>query len=257
MLDYASFPEQRQFLIKELLLKEGRVVCAQLAQRLNVSEHTIRRDLQELAGEGICKRVYGGAISILAESRNFMRRAQEDSDEKERLGRACAALIRRGNIIFIDAGSTNLAIAKAIPPNLSITVVTNSPSVALEIMAAETGEVIMLGGHIRNDSGGVLGITPLKQIEHMYFDQCFLGGCALDEAEGLTVFNYEDAEFKRAVVGQSSNVIVALTSEKLARVARYFVAPCEEITTLVIEKPASDQAVASFLSKEMDIHFAE
>ncbi|WP_027711908.1 DeoR/GlpR family DNA-binding transcription regulator [Dickeya chrysanthemi] len=256
MLDYASFPEQRQSLIRERLHKDGRVVCTLLSQELAVSEHTIRRDLQELAREGVCKRVYGGAVSLAPADVHFIARASADSETKDRLGQACAALVQAGQCIFIDSGSTNLAIARAIPTSLSVTVVTNSPAIALEMMKSSQAEVIMLGGRVQSRTGGALGITPQKQLESIYFDRCFLGGCALDATEGLTVFDYEDAEFKRVAARKSNEVVVAMTSDKLPTIARYHVIPCDDITTLVVDATISPDKLGPFIDKKMTIRFA-
>lgn len=256
MLDYAAFPEQRQSLIRELLQKEGRVLCVKLSQELQVSEHTIRRDLQELAREGLCKRVYGGAVSLSRASGSFAKRIAENPSGKALLGRAGAQLIRDGGCIFIDAGTTNLAVAKAIPPELSLTVVTNAPAIAAEVMNLTRCEVIMLGGRIQARTGAALGITPLRQVEGMRFDQCFLGACALDAVEGVTEFDYDDAEFKRALTLRSDEVIVALTSDKIPSVARYKVMSCEEISTLVVEHGVPHDKVAVFIEKGVDVRFS-
>ena len=256
MLDYAAFPEQRQLRIRELLLKEGRVVCVKLSQELQVSEHTIRRDLQELAREGVCKRVYGGAVVLSPASGSFANRMEEGRVGKALLGNAGAQLIREGGCIFIDAGTTNLAVAKAIRPELSLTVVTNAPAIAAEAMNLPRCEVIMLGGRIQARTGAALGITPLRQVEDMRFDQCFLGACALDAAEGLMVFDHDDAEFKRAVARRSNEVIVALTSDKIPSIARYKVMPCEEISTLVVEHGVSRDKVAVFSEMGVDVRFS-
>ena len=256
MLDYDVFPEQRQSLIRELLQKEGRVVCVKLAQELQVSEHTIRRDLQELAREGLCKRVYGGAVAPSPASGNFANRVEEGRASKALLGETGAQLIRGGGCIFIDAGTTNLAVAKSIPSELSLTVVTNAPAIAAEAMNLPHCEVIMLGGRIQARTGGVLGITALRQLEGMRFDQCFHGACALDAEEGLTVFDYDDAEFKRAVVHQSSEVIVVLTADKIPGVARYDVVSCSEISVLVVEPEIPQDKVAAFIGKSVDVRFS-
>ncbi|MGM3175418.1 DeoR/GlpR family DNA-binding transcription regulator [Dickeya lacustris] len=257
MLDYASFPEQRQSLIRDRLRKEGRVVCTLLSQELQVSEHTIRRDLQELAREGACKRVYGGAVSLAPDGGHFMTRTATDNESKEALGQCAAALIQDGQCVFIDSGSTNLAIARAIPASLSVTVVTNSPAIAVEMMKSPHAEVIMLGGRVQPHIGGALGITPQKQLEKIAFDVCFLGGCALDVAAGLTVFDYEDAEFKHIAARKSSHVVVAMTADKLPAVARYHVIPCEEITTLVVESAISPEKLAPFIDKKIPIRIAD
>ena len=89
MLDYAAFPEQRQALIRQLLHNDGRVQCSTLVEQLGVSEHTIRRDLQVLADEGLCKRVYGGAVSVLGDVADFQQRIGQNSAEKKNCARLC------------------------------------------------------------------------------------------------------------------------------------------------------------------------
>lgn len=256
MLDYAAFPEQRQSLIRDLLRKEGRVVCVKLSQQLQVSEHTIRRDLQELAREGVCKRVYGGAVGLSPASGSFAKRSEQAQASKALLGQAGAQLIRDGGCIFIDAGTTNLAVAKAIPPELSLTVVTNAPSIAAEVMNLPRCEVIMLGGRIQARTGAALGATALSQVEDMHFDQCLLGACAVDPAQGLTVFDYEDAEFKRGLVRQSNELIVALTSDKIPSIARYKVVSCQEIAILVVDHDIPRDKVAALIEQGVDVRFS-
>lgn len=257
MLDYAAFPQQRQSFIRQLLQSQGRVVCVKLAEQLQVSEHTIRRDLKELAQEGICKRVYGGAVSIIPHSESFTQRTEHNRSEKDAIAARCAALIKNNGCIFIDASSTNLALAKALPDNLTLSVVTNSPLIAVELMKHSGCEVIILGGKIQSAIGGSLGITSQQQIKNIYFDQSFLGGCAMDPEAGLTVFDYEDAEFKKAVVKQSNEIIVGLTSDKIPGIARYCVASCDDITALVVENSLSNDLVAIFSEKEIKIELIE
>ena len=232
------------------------MVCVKLSQELQVSEHTIRRDLQELAREGVCKRVYGGAVSISPASGSFAVRSEEGLAGKALLGKAGAQLIRDGGCIFIDASTTNLAVAKAISPESALTVVTNAPAIAAAAMNLPRCEVIMLGGRLQARTGAALGITALRQLEGMRFDQCFLGACALDAEEGLTVFDYDDAEFKRAVVGQSSEVILALTADKVPSVARYKVMSSDAVSVLVVESDIPRNKVAAFIEKNVDVRFS-
>ena len=251
MLDYAAFPEQRQSLIRQLLVQEGRVVCADLAEKWQVSEDTIRRDLQELAREGVCKKVYGGAVSIVPPSGDLAARTEQGSAEKARLGAACAQLVKAGSCIFIDAGSTNLALAHALPDDLAFTAVTNTPAIAVALMAHPHCDVIMLGGRLQRQSGGSVGITAQQQAAQIAFDQVFLGGCALDAEEGMTVFDYEDAAFKKSVMLRSNEVIMAMTAEKVPGVARYSVAACEDIAVLVVERTLPAGMLAVFKEKNI------
>lgn len=149
MLDYAAFPQQRQALICQILQEDGRVVCADLAQRLQVSEHTIRRDLHELSKDGYCKKVYGGAVMTLPESMEYNERKEKNRATKSRIAQKCAQLVKPGGCIFIDTGTTNLAMAEALPGELALTVVTNSPEIAAVLLKKPLYEVVMLGGLVQ------------------------------------------------------------------------------------------------------------
>ncbi len=146
MLDYAAFPQQRQALICQILQENGRVVCAELAARLQVSEHTIRRDLHELSREGFCKKVYGGAVLSLPEAGDYSERKDKNRAIKLRIAQQCARLVKPGGTIFIDTGTTNLAMAEALPTELALTVVTNSPEIAAVLVKKPLYDVVILGG---------------------------------------------------------------------------------------------------------------
>ncbi|ABM01122.1 DeoR/GlpR family DNA-binding transcription regulator [Shewanella amazonensis] len=253
MLDYASFPDQRQTLIKTRLLQDGRVVCAQLAAELGVSEHTIRRDLQELASQGVCKKVYGGAVNVVADPPGLAERIHLTGEEKQKLGRASAQLLRAGDCVFVDSGSTNMAIAKAISQQQAITFVTHVPEIAVELLKLAHCEVILLGGKLNRKIGASVGPATIRQLETMYFDQCLLGACALDPEEGVTVFDFDDAEFKRTIVKQSSEVIVALTQDKLGTVAKHRVMQVSEISTLVLAGASVPGVLAKLAQSNVNI----
>ncbi|MCL8281984.1 DeoR/GlpR family DNA-binding transcription regulator, partial [Pseudomonas aeruginosa] len=131
----------------------GRVVCAELAARLQVSEHTIRRDLHELSREGFCKKVYGGAVLSLPEAGDYSQRKDKNRAIKLRIAQQCARLVKPGGTIFIDTGTTNLAMAEALPAELALTVVTNSPEIAAVLVKKPLYDVVMLGGQGQRASG--------------------------------------------------------------------------------------------------------
>jgi DeoR/GlpR family transcriptional regulator of sugar metabolism len=243
------FPGERQQLISERLVRYGRVIAADLASELNVSEHSIRRDLGALAAAGLCKRVYGGAILLPAAERPIDVRVRQDATRKNSLGRAAASLLSAGQHVFIDAGSTNLAIACAIDPQLPLTVTTNSPLLAVQLMKLPRAEIIVLGGRLNPAAGGAIGLAAAQQLRQFSFDLCFLGACAIDPDNGITAFGLDDAEFKRAVVAASGQVVVAVTNEKLSSVAHYQVAACGEVSTLVVEHDAPRERLEPFFNR--------
>lgn len=242
MLDYAAFPEQRQALIRTLLQSEGRVQCSTLVEQLGVSEHTIRRDLQVLADEGICKRVYGGAVSVLGDVPDFQQRIGQNNAEKEKISLGCAGLIRNHTTVFLDGGSQNLLLAQHMPADFSLTVITHSPAIAAVLSDYPDFELIVLGGKLHRASGTCIGAQALEQLSYLNIDLCFPGGCALDADSGLTVTGFEEAAFKRALIKQSSRVVAGLTGDKLGRIAPYRVAACEELDHVLLSQKVPQSA---------------
>jgi len=254
MLDYAALPEQRQVLIRQILEENGRVLCSELAVRLGVSEHTVRRDLHELSNEGVCKKVYGGAIMMLPESGDYAVRKEKNQVKKSKIAQRCARLVKSGSAIFMDTGTTNLAMAEALPAELALTVVTNSPEIAVALLKKPLYEVIVLGGQVQRASGGCVGMPAIVQIQGMLFDQGFIGGCAMAPESGLTGFDYADCEFKKAVIAQCNETIVALTANKIPAVARYVVAACSEIDIMVVEENISKAYADAFRGHDIQIY---
>lgn len=254
MLDYAAFPDQRQALIYQILQENGRVICTELAARLGVSEHTIRRDLHELCKEGVCKKVYGGAVISLPESADIAVRKNINTAKKSSIAQRCARLVKSGSCIFIDTGTTNLAMAEALPAELALTVVTNSPDIAAVLLKKPLFEVIMLGGPVQRSSGGCVGPTAIAQVQDILFDQGFIGGCAMAPESGLTGFDYADCEFKKAVIKQCNETIVALTADKIPAVARYVVTASSNIDVIVVEENISKQYGTAFQAHDIRIY---
>jgi len=254
VIDYDALPEQRQSLIHQILTDTGRVIGADIAHQLGVSEHTIRRDLQEMARQGLCKKVYGGAVSQFKQSASFETRMAQNVPEKSQVARKCASLLRLGACVFIDAGSTYLAMVEFIPEQLELTIVTNSPQIAAALSGRSNGELILLGGKVNPLTGSTLGSEPVNQLRGMVFDQTFIGVCGLDPQVGMSAVYYEDACFKKEVLAQSNEVIAAVTADKMSQVARYKVVACEDIDIVVV---SSDTKIDNFRHLNMRIEVAE
>jgi DeoR/GlpR family transcriptional regulator of sugar metabolism len=228
-------PEERERLILERLRAQGRVLASELAVELSTSEHTVRRHLRDLASAGHCKRVYGGALLTSPADQPASTRMREAIDRKQRLAIAAASIVQRKQIILLDAGSTNVAIAQALPDNAGLTVITNSPEACLRLLDRPGFDVILVGGRIGKHVAGAVGATALLQIQQIKADLCFLGACALDPVEGVAAFDAEDAELKRAMVKASGLVAIAMTSEKLMTAAPFVVAPASDVDYLIVE----------------------
>ncbi|WP_429282852.1 DeoR/GlpR family DNA-binding transcription regulator [Paraburkholderia sp. GAS41] len=160
---------------------------------------------------------------------------REAVERKQRLASAAASIVQPKQIVLLDAGSTNVAIAHALPDNNGLTVITNSPEACLRLLDRPGFDVILIGGRVGQHVAGALGATALLQIQQLKVDLCFLGACALDPLEGVAAFDAEDAELKRAMVKASGLVAIAMTSEKLMTAAPFMIAPASDVDYLIVE----------------------
>jgi len=226
---------ERQSVIAERLKTRGRVLAAELAAEFGVSEDTVRRDLREMAAAGLCERVYGGALPVSPAAGNLRQRMAFAADRKEVLARAAVLEISAGLTVFFDAGSTNLAIANALPVDLPLTAATNAPAIAAALIDKPAVNVILIGGMVDRQTGGSLGAKALRDMEQLSPDLCILGACGVDLEAGITTFGFEDAEFKRFATSRSKRVLVAATSEKFGTAAPHSILPIAHCACLVVE----------------------
>ena len=250
-----TLPSERQDLIRARLRQAGRVIAADLAVEFRVSEDSIRRDLRELAGQGLCKRVYGGAL-LLTHAAPIAERRGEHRERKRALAAAAAALVSRGQILFIDAGSTNSAIAAALPDDHDLTVVTNAPDVALALTGRPGFDVLAIGGRIDPQIGGAIGSIALRQVQGIRADLCFPGVCAVDAQTGLWTFDAEEVVLKRTMIEASGEAVLVATREKLIGSATHHTAPVSSITHLVVERGTDAAIVSAWRAAGTSVHIA-
>jgi DeoR/GlpR family transcriptional regulator of sugar metabolism len=246
MSDPILLPSERQRLIQEWLARDGRIIAADFARDLRISEDTIRRDLRELAQRGQCRRVYGGALPLSPAGGPIEARRGEAVERKEELARAAAALVEPGQFLFLDAGTTTQAIARMLPGDARLTVATNAPAIAVELSQRVGFDVILIGGRMDRDLGAVLGAAAVRSIESLSPDLAFIGACAVDPDMGIQAFAYEDSLFKQAVAARSRSVAVAATSEKLRTRAPFSVLGAAEVDRLILEADAPSDVVVAF-----------
>jgi hypothetical protein len=154
-LDYSTLPGERRQAILRRLAEDGRVVAVALSREFGTSEDTIRRDLRDLASAGWCTRIYGGALSISPASTTLSEREAQVPAREAALARAAVAVVTHGDVVFIDAGSTNLAIARALPEREALTIVTNAPSIAAALVGRDGFDVLVIGGNRRRVTGAL------------------------------------------------------------------------------------------------------
>ncbi|CAN94164.1 Transcriptional regulator, DeoR family [Sorangium cellulosum So ce56] len=237
--------ERRQHILA-VLERDGKVVAAELSRAFGVSEDTIRRDLREMANEGLLQRVHGGGLPVSRVNPSFPARERQRPKAKEELARAAATLIKRGQVVFIDSGTTNVAVARLLPRDLEATVVTNSPPVAIALSEHPRVEVVLLGGRMRKDPLAAADGVTIAGVRQIRADLCYLGVCTIDPTFGVTTLDLDESYVKRAMVEASAEVVALVTADKLGTVSPYVVAPLSELTWLFTERGVSQEALAPY-----------
>ena len=248
---------ERQQQILDQLGRDGRVLATTLAEVFSTSEDTIRRDLRDLAGRGLCRRVYGGALPISPASNSAQDRARETIDRKAALGRSLATLVVPGSLVFVDSGSTNLAAAKAFPDDLGFTAATHDPAIAAALMAKREVTLWLIGGRVDPRIGAAVGGRTLADIEALRPDLALLGICALDPTAGAAAFDPEDAEIKRALFRNATSVAAAILNDKLETSAPFAVGRAEDLDCVVLEADAPEIVACAFTERGIAVRRAE
>lgn len=239
---------ERKHQILESIGRDGRVVAAELSQRFNVSEDTIRRDLRELASEGLVHRVHGGALPNAPVVQSYAARAGQAHAEKAAIAQAAAALAENGQVIAIDGGTTPLQVAERLPRDLRATIVTHSLPVLSALAGREGLELIAIGGRIMGDTLVAVGPTAVDAYRAIHADLCILGVAGLDVIAGLTALNADEALVKHAMAQGARRVVAVAAADKLGTAGPFVVDPITRITDLVTDRAASEEILQLFRS---------
>ena len=225
---------QRKHLILSRLATQGQIVAKALAEELGTSEDTIRRDLRELAQLGKLQRVHGGALPASAATGDLRVREQVSSQEKQALGRCGAQLIKPGQVVMLDGGTTAIQLARHLPADLRATVITHSPNVAVELAAHPHVDIIVLGGRLFRHSMVNVGASVIEAASRYRADLFFLGVTGVHPEAGLSTGDAEEADVKRALHARAAETIVLASSEKLLSASAFVVAPMNALSLLVV-----------------------
>jgi len=232
--------------IVEALRRDGRVLASELAAELGVSDDTVRRDLSDLADAGILQRVHGGALPMSPALPSFADRERQAPEAKRAIARAAAALVRDGQTIFLDGGTTARLVARHLPPERHATVVTHSPTTAEVLTEHPRVEIVLLGGRVLKPSRVAVGSATVDAVRTIRADLYLMGVNGLHHEVGISTHELEEAHVKRAMLESAAETVALVSSEKLGTAGRYVVAPAAEITHLVTERAAPDEMVAAF-----------
>jgi DeoR/GlpR family transcriptional regulator of sugar metabolism len=228
------FAEERRARLLETLRQRGRMEVLALAQMFGVSEHTIRRDLNQLHAQGVLQKTHGGAVMLDSARLGFEARSALLEQAKDTIGRTAAALIEPGSTVILDAGSTTLSLARALTAR-PLSVVTNSLDIALLFDRDPAVQLVLTGGRWVANARALRGPATRELLALCRADWTVLGACALDARAGVTASDEEDAEIKRAMVAAGSRTMVLADHSKHGSVAPFHVASWEQVSLLMTD----------------------
>lgn len=247
----------RQTQIRRLVDEKGQISVTELNQILDVSEATIRRDLEQLSDQGWVMRAHGGAIRVepAPVEPPIKQRITENPEEKARIGRLAAGLVREGNTIFLGSGSTVRAMVPHLRELNSLTVITNSLPVVNQ-MARSSAELIVIGGMFRSSEQSMVGHVAEQAIREFRADHVFMGIPSIDVEHGLTSDFLPEALTDRAILGIAPHCVIVSDFSKFDRVSSVFLAPVTSANTVVTDDKTPSASVSKFRDAGVEVLIA-
>lgn len=239
---------ERRKIIMEKLYENKRVIVGELSREFDVSEETIRRDLEHLSLEGNVTKTYGGAVLDERSSIElpFNLRQKENPDGKQRIAELVAGEIKDGDHIFLDASTTAVFIAKNIKQKRDITVITNSVENVLELADAESFDVICTGGVLRPNSMSFRGNKTIEVIQSLNADKVFLSCKGIDISRGATDGNEDIAGIKLNMIRSSDTVYLVVDNSKFDKVGFAKICNLKDIDVIITDREPSPEWAEAF-----------
>lgn len=231
---------QRQERILDRVTQQGAARVAELVEFLGVSDMTIRRDIETLAGRGLVERVHGGVMALggrSTEEPGFLAKSELRTAEKLQIARAAAALVEPGSAVAISGGTTTFAVARELRVVPDLTVVTNSVPVGQLLHEDRRCDLtVILTGGVRTPSDALVGPVAVRSLCGLHVDWLFLGVHGIEPVAGLTTPNLVEADTNRALVACARRVAVAVDSSKWGVIGLSTIAPLDEVDVLVTDR---------------------
>lgn len=247
---------QRKGYLLRILAETGQVVAKSVSHDLGLSEDTIRRDLRELAGEGRLQRVHGGALPSSPATVDLSGRQRIGSAAKAAIGRAAAMMVRSGQIIFLDGGTTTFQLAKHLPLDLQATIVTHSPTIAMALADHSALEVILIGGRLFKHSMVTVGSSATETIARFRADVYFMGVTGIHPQAGFSTGDLEESYVKRAFIASAAETYVMVSAEKLNTASAYVIGALDAVDGIIVERGIPNHALAVYRKAGLTVHRA-
>jgi len=230
--------EERRRAILEILNRDGRVLVPDLARQFRTSQVTIRKDLELLHGQGRVHRTHGGALPAqesALEDPTLREKEKLHRKEKLQIAAAAARMVREGQVVILDSGTTTTAIARALRGFVNLTIITNAVNIAAEL-AGSTLEVILTGGSLRKNSFSLVGPIAEETLRRLNADILFLGVDGFDVHYGLSTPNLLEAKVNRAMMEVARVTVAVCDSSKFGRRSLSTIAPPSAVDQVITDR---------------------
>jgi len=238
--------EERRRLILEILTRDGRVLVGALAKQFRTSQVTIRKDLDVLQADGRIHRTHGGALPVresALEDPTLREKGKLHRREKLQIAAAAVRMVKEGQVVILDSGTTTTAIARALRKFENLTIITNAVNIAAELSGSAL-EVILTGGTLRKNSFSLVGPIAEETLRRLNADILFLGVDGFDVHHGLSTPNLLEAKVNRAMMDVARVTVAVCDSSKFGRRSLSAIAPLSAVHHLISDRgiPKADLA---------------
>ncbi len=229
------------------------MLLTDIAETLEVSIDTVRRDVKELDAEKRLQKVHGGAVSLGFATYSPKRNNVYALEQKILIAEKAAKLVKENSVLLIDGGTTCLELARLLPANLKLTCFTLSLPVAMELLNKPNVETIFIGGQLSKDAQITIGSNTINNLSEIKVDYSFIGTGYVDAAYGLTEFDWDIVQTKKAVIKASKKTVLLCISEKLNSQHRFKTCDLNAIHSMVTELPPNDTLLNNFRNQEIQL----
>lgn len=248
---------ERRNKILAMLQRDSRVVVSDLSTSFNVTEETIRRDLEKLEKEGYAKKTYGGAI--INESLNvdlpYTVRKKANVSNKQYIAEIISSMIEDGDHIMMDASSTAVYVAKHLKNKKNITIITNSIEILLELSEVAGWKVLSTGGTLREGSLSLVGYQAEKMITNYHVDKAIISCKGIDMEKGITDSNEMDAQIKKLMLESANIKILAADNSKFNKISFTKIGDLSDIDIMITDSGLDDKWKQVFNTMQVETHY--
>lgn len=251
-------PKERQRRIVDIVNENGSCSVTELAEKLDYSKPTIRRDLNTLESEGLIDRSHGGAVPVdkVGAEQSYRQREVQHLESKQAIAERAVEELLDNEIAFFDGGTTTIQIARQMPEDRSYVAVTNSPLLADELVGS-ADEVKLTGGTLRGKTRALVGPTAEQFMHRMNFDLVFLGTNGIDPDAGLTTPSEDEAEIKSLMTEKSKRVILVSDGSKFGQRSFARFAELEDVDLLLTDEDPPEPLSSALESAEVSVIVTE